>query len=149
MKYINFNEKNFIEWLSKEKKVFNISIDYLFDYLIEYKKVSLHNSKITKEEIKELVEKYSSFSDLSKTEKNNHIVQLRYVAYGLTRKYTKLTFKEIAPLYGKKYSSVITGVKRLKTRLNQKWFKDYKEIYDYCDIYLTERKLNIIKKDNV
>ena len=141
MRYINFNEEDFIKWLQIEKGILVEDLeDHFNDYYVYLKKVF----PISLNEIKLLIESVSKCNDISIGSRKRHYVYLRSVYYLLSKKYTTFSLFKIGKEVKKDHASVIHNLELIEYNLNKDYFDEYKEIYDVCDEYLKQRKRNIL-----
>lgn len=146
MKYIKFNEDDFIDWLSKERGVFFLELAQLKDYFSIYKNHIENKGKISLLEIKEIVDAVSLPYEFNDLPKKYAQTQLSFICYDLSRKYTTLTFKEIGLYYNKKdLSTIRDGLLKFNERKYLGYYKEFKEIYDICNSYLIEKRKNLDK----
>ena len=89
---------------------------------------------ITVEYIKELIENKLNIKDLSITSRKRDIVEARFIAFQLSRKYTRHSLTHIGKVFKKDHASVLHGIKKFNDLRFQLEFKDSYNLYIHlCD----------------
>lgn len=87
--------------------------------------------EITPKFIKKYLEDLTG-EDFSVKGRKRNIVELRWVAFKLTRTLTRLSLTQIGELYNKDHATVLHGIKQFDLLVDQIDFKTVKELYNRC-----------------
>ena len=143
MRYIKLNSDEFIDFLLS-KNVLNLETKYLKNYLFEYKRFTKNKKEISITDVKEIIDSVVLSYDFKNFPKRYSENQITFIYYVLSRKYTNLSYKDIATYFNKKnHSSIGKGLDAFKDRKDLSYYKVFKDIYDVCNFYLMEKRKSL------
>ena len=70
--------------------------------------------------------------DLSTKSREREVVELRFIAFKLTRTLTRHSLSKIGAIYNRDHATVMHGVRQFESLEDQVFFKQSKDLYDKC-----------------